>query len=110
MVSAQQKLRQAAEIHLQSLFVEGYAGQPQKIILEIVQIPGDGLSIKTGPWIAYFVIQIAARFHLKARQHGHHFAIRFLHLRCDGLSVPIPAQKFEECCVAQVFFQVGALA
>ena len=45
-VRAQQKLRQAAEIVFQRLLVEGNAGEPEKIIFEIIQIPGDGLAIE----------------------------------------------------------------
>ena len=80
-VGGQQELGQAAEIVLQRLFVEGDAGEPQKIILEIVQVPGDGLAIEAGARIAHFVIQIAAGLDLKARQHGHNFAISFHGLR-----------------------------
>ena len=106
----EQKLRQAGEIMLQRLFIEGHAGEPQKIILEIVQIPGDGLAIEAGARIAYFVIQIAASLDLKTRQHSRHFAIRFNRLRSDGLAGTICAEEFEECRIAQVFFKVGALA
>ena len=64
----QQELRQAGEIVFQRLFVEGDAGEAEKIIFEIIQIPSDGLAIKTGPRIAHAVVQIAAGFDLKARQ------------------------------------------
>ena len=67
----QQKFGQAVEIVFQRLFVERNAGQPQKVILEIVQIPGDGLAIEAGPRIAHCVIQIASCFDLEAGQHGH---------------------------------------
>ena len=60
--------------------------------------------------IADFVIQIAACLDLKTRQHGHHFAIGFNGLRSDGLAGAIPAKKLEQCRVAQVFFEVSALA
>ena len=76
-IGAQQKLRQAAEIVFQRLLVEGNAGEPQKVILEIIQIPGDRLAVEAGARIADLVIQIAAGFHLKARQHAHDFAIGF---------------------------------
>ena len=75
-VRGQQKLRQPAEVVFQRLFVEGNAGKPEKVILKIIQIPGDGLSIENGARIANFIIQIAARFDLKTRQNGHNFADR----------------------------------
>src|ERR1035437_2007112 len=70
-LGGQQKLGEAAEIMLQRLFVERDAGQTQKIILEIVQIPGDGLAVEAGPRIADLVIQIPAGLDLKTRQLGH---------------------------------------
>src|SRR5882762_7943745 len=44
---AQQQFRQAAEIAFQRLLVEGDAGEPKKVILEIVQVPRNGLAIET---------------------------------------------------------------
>ena len=110
MVGAQQKLRQAAEILLQRLFVERDAGQAQKIILEIIQIPGDRLAIETRSRIADLVIQIPARLHLKTRQRGHRFAVRFLGLRIDHRASAVLPEKLEERGVAQVLFEVSALA
>src|ERR1051325_7282379 len=43
---AQQKLCQAAEIVLQSLFAERYSRQSQEVIFEIVQIPGNRLPVE----------------------------------------------------------------
>jgi hypothetical protein len=100
-VGAQQKFRQAAEIVFQRLLVEGNAGQPQKIILEIIQIPGDGLAIEAGARIAHLVIQIAARFDLKARQHGDNFAIGFNGLGSDGRAARWFGEKFEKRGVAR---------
>src|SRR5947207_10727929 len=77
---AQQQLCQAAKIVLQPLFVEGNASKPKKVILEVIQIPSDGLAIKVGARIAHFVIQVAASLDLKARQHSHNVAIRLNHL------------------------------
>src|ERR1700674_5214775 len=59
---AQQQFRQAAEIVLQRLLVEGNAREPEIVILKIVQVPRDGLAIEAGARVAHFVIQIAARF------------------------------------------------
>src|SRR5260370_42252285 len=74
---AQQQLRKTSEIVLQRLFVEGDAGESEKIILEVIQIPGHGLAVEAGARVARFVIQIAAGFDLKARQQGHNLAIGF---------------------------------
>ena len=109
-VGAQQKSRQSAEIVLQSLFVERDSGEPQKIILKIVQIPRDGLPVKAGARITDLVIQIAARLHLKARQHGHHFSICLNDLGSDDITRAVCTQKLEERRVPKIFFKVGALA
>src|ERR1035437_8462528 len=110
MAGAEQKLRQAGKVMFQRLFVEGYAGKPQEIILEIVQIPRDGLTIEAGARIAHFVIQIAACLNLETRQSCHDLAICFNRLQRDGLADTIHAEKIKECRVSQVFFQVGPLA
>ena len=107
---AQQKLCQAAKISLQRLLIKWHAGEPQKIILEIVQVPGDGLAIEAGARIADLVIQIAARLDLKTRQRGNDFSIGFNRRRRDGFAVSICAKKLKERGVAQVFFKVSALA
>ena len=70
----------------QRLLVEGHAGQAQKVVLEIVQVPGDGLAVEARPRIADLVIQIAARLNLKARQHGDDFAIGLNGLGRDGVA------------------------
>ncbi len=90
------------------LFVEGDASEPEKVVFEIVQIPGDRLSIEAGAWIADLVVQIAADFHLKARQDGHHSPISFKHGQSDGAFAAILYQKFIECRVAKVLFEIGA--
>ena len=106
---AQQKLRQAAKIIFQGLFVEGDAGEPEKIIFEIIQIPGDGLAVEAGAWITNFVIQIAPGFDLKAWQHGHNLAIGFHRLGCDVLAGAVFREKLKERRVSQVFFEIGAV-
>src|ERR1035438_2096062 len=110
MAGAEEKLRQAGKVMFQRLFVEGYAGKPQEIILEIVQIPRDGLAIEAGARIAHFVIQIAACLNLETRQSCHDLAICFNRLQRDGLADTIHAEKIKECRVSQIFFQAGPQA
>ena len=45
-IRAQQESRQAVEIVFQCLLVERNPGQAQKVILEIIQVPGNGLPVK----------------------------------------------------------------
>ena len=68
---------------LEGLLVEGNSGEAQKVVLEVVQVPGDGLAIEAGARIADLVVQVAAGLNLKARQHGDDFAIGFDGVRGD---------------------------
>jgi hypothetical protein len=106
----EQKFGQAREIDFERLLVEGYAGKAEKVVLEIVQVPGDGLAVEAGTRIANFVIQIASRLDLEARQDGDNFAIRFNDLGRDFVSGTIGAEEFKESGVAQIFFEIGPVA
>ena len=108
-VGAQQKIRQAVEIVFQRLLVERNACQPQKIIFEIIQIPGNRLPIEAAARIANAVIQIAPGLDLKARQHGDHLAIGFDAPRRDLFPVAILRKKFEQRRVAKILFEISAL-
>ena len=89
-----------------SCSLKGYAGKPQKIVFEVIQIPRDGLPVEDAARIAHAVIQIAPRLHLKPRQHGHHLAICLNRFRSDLRPVPLLGKKLEKCCVSQIFFQI----
>ena len=106
---AEKEFSEAAEIVFEGLFIERNAGEAEKIILEIVEVPGDGLAVKTGIGIADFVIQIAAGFDLEARQDGDNFSIGFDNLRSDVFAVAVLGEEFEERGVAKVFFEIGAV-
>ncbi len=107
---AQEKFGQAAEIVFERLFVEGDAGKAEKIIFEIVQIPGDGLAVKAGDGIADIVIQVAASFDLETREHGDNLAIGFDDLGSNVLAGAVFGEEFEERGVAEVFFEIRAMA
>ena len=82
----EQEFGEAGEVVFEGLLVEGNAGEAQEIVLEVVQVPGDGLAIEAGARIADFVVQVAAGFDLKARQNGDDFAIGFDGRRGDGFA------------------------
>src|ERR1700674_947595 len=107
---AQQQFRQAAEIAFHRLLVEWDAGQTEKVILEIIQIPRDGLAIEAGARIAHFVVQIAARFDLKARQHGNNFAIGRDRLGSDGRALAVVREKLKKRGAAKVFYEIRTVA
>ena len=58
------------EVVFESLLVEGNAGEAKEVVLEVVQVPGDGLAVEAGARIADFVVEVAAGFDLEARQDG----------------------------------------
>jgi len=107
--STEKEFGEAAEIVFEGLFVEWNTGQAKKIVFEIVQVPGDGLSVEAGDGIADLVIQVAARFDLEAREHGDNFAIGFDDLRSDAFARPVLGEEFEERSIAEVFFEIGAV-
>src|SRR6185437_13040462 len=72
---AEQELGEPPKITFQRLLVEGNSGQAQKVILEVIQVPGNRLPVEARARIADLVIQIAPRLNLEARQHGDRFAI-----------------------------------
>ncbi len=106
---AQQEFHQAAEVAFQRLFVEWNAGEPEKVILEIIEIPRDRLAIEAGAGIADFIVQVASGFDLKAGQYGYHFAIGRNRLGSNDRSVAMAGKKFEKSSAAEVFFQISAL-
>src|SRR5262249_54954402 len=78
---AQQEPRKTSKIHLKRLLAEWNISQLEKVILEVIQVPGDRLPIKTRSRITDLVIQITPGLHLESRQFIHYFAIRFNHGR-----------------------------
>src|ERR1039458_7498066 len=108
-VGAQQKIRQAVEIVFQRLFVDRDCGRPQKVILEVVQIPGNRLPVKTSSRVANAVVQVLSRLNLKAGQHGHHLAISFHRRRRDILPLAILREKFKQRRVSEVFFEISTV-
>ena len=92
---AEQEFREAVEIVFERLLAEGNSGKAQEVVLEIVQIPGDGLAVETAAGIADRVVEVAGGVDLKARQHGDHFAIGLDDGRRDDFAGPIALQKVE---------------
>src|SRR5439155_1536587 len=106
---AEKEFREAAEIVFEGLFIERNASQAEKIVFEIIQIPGDGLAVETGIGIADLVIQVAGRFDLEARQDGDNFAIGFDDLGGDVFASAVLGEEFEKSGVAEVFFEIRAV-
>ncbi len=99
-VGAQEKFGEALEIVFKRLFVKRNSGEAEKIVFEIVEVPDDGLAIKTAAWIADAVIQIAAGFDLKFREDFDDFAVRIGNFGSDCGSGAIFGKKFEQRRVA----------
>src|SRR5439155_10743046 len=55
----QQEIGQALKVILHRLFVERNSSEPQKVVLEVIQIPSNGLAIEAVARIAGVVIEIA---------------------------------------------------
>jgi hypothetical protein len=105
---AEKEIGKACEIFFKGVFVEGNAGEAEKIVFEIVEVPGDGLAIEAGNGIADFVIQVAGGFDLKAREDGDNFAVGFDDFGGDGGGGAIFGEEFVEGGVTEIFFEIGA--
>src|SRR5262245_45567408 len=93
---AEQEIGATIEITFECVFIEGNAGKAKKIILEIVQSPGDGLAIEAGDGITDAVVQISRSFHLEAREDGNDFAVGFDDSRSNVIARAVFAEKFKE--------------
>ena len=105
----EQEFGETAEIVFESLFVERNAGEAEEIVLEIVQVPGNGLAVETGIWIADGIVEVAASLDLETREDGHDFAVGFDHFWSDALATAILGEKLEKGGVAEVFFEIGTV-
>src|ERR1700687_3340607 len=92
----EQKIREAAEIIFQSLFAKRNTSQAKKIIFEVVQVPGNRRAIETRYGITNAVVQIAAGFHLEARQHFNYLAIGVNSRASNADAGAVPGKKFEK--------------
>src|SRR5215467_6110481 len=107
--SFEKEIGKVVKIVLEGAFVEGNAGQAEKIVFAIIQIPGNGLAIEAGDGVAQAVVQVAARFHLKAREDTDGFAIGFDDAGSDLFAGAILREKFEQRSVAKVLFEISAV-
>jgi hypothetical protein len=107
---AEKKIGETIEIVFERMVVEGDTSEAEKIVFEIVEVPGDGLAIETGDGIADTVIEIAAGFDLETREDGDDFFVGFDDLGGDSAALAIFGEKFEERGVAEIFFEIGALS
>src|SRR5256884_10005908 len=88
------------------MLVKRNARKAQKIVLEVVQVPGDGLAIEARGGITDAVVQIAGGFDLEAREDSNDFAVGFHHGGSDVLTGAILGEKFEQGGVAKVLFKI----
>src|SRR5215472_596393 len=71
--SFEKEIGEVVEVVFEGAFVERNAGEAEKIVFAVVQVPGNGLSIEAGNGIAKAVVQIASGFDLKTREDGDGF-------------------------------------
>src|SRR5215469_13665754 len=104
----EQEFGQPAKVVFEGLFIKGNSREPEEVVLEIIEIPGNRLAIEAGARVANLVIQIATGFHLKPRQHGQRFAIGVDHGGRDFALIAVGRQVIEERRIAQIFFEIRA--
>src|SRR6516162_6437719 len=91
------------------MLVKRNARKAQKIVLKVVQVPGDGLAIEARGGITDAVVQIAGGFDLEEREDGNDFAVGFHHRGSDVFAGAILTEKFEQSSIAKVFFKISAV-
>src|SRR5207244_4527297 len=87
---------ETVEVAFERMLVKRNARKAQKIVLEVVQVPGDGLAIEARGGITDAVVQIAGGFDLEAREDSNDFAVGFHHGGSDVLTGAILGEKFEQ--------------
>ena len=107
-VGAQKKIGEFAEIVFKRLLMKRNAGEAEKVIFEIVEVPGDGLAVEAADGIADGIVQILGGFNLKARKDFENFFVGVDGFRRECVSGAILVEKFKERGVTEVFFNVGA--
>ncbi len=107
-VRFEQKVSETAEVVFQRLFVELDPGEAQKVIFEVVQIPGDRLPVEAAARVAHVVVQVAAGFDLKQGQYPNRFKVGVHHVGADAVSGAVRLEELVKCGVAEVFFEVHA--
>src|SRR5437764_5840704 len=81
------------------MLVKRNARKAQKIVLEVVQVPGDGLAIEARGGITDAVVQIAGGFDLEAREDSNDFAVGFHHGGSDVLTGAILGENIAPAVV-----------
>src|SRR5690242_10040141 len=103
----QQKPGEAVEVVFERLLVEGNSGETEKVVLEVVQVPGNRLAIEARARVADLVVQVASGLNLEARQGSNDTSVCFEGRRCNDISAAIAVEKFKERDVPEVFLKVG---
>ena len=109
MRSCKQKLGETVEVVLERLLAEGNAGEAQEIVLEVVQVPGNGLAIEAGAGITDFVVEVSARFDLETWKSRNNFAVGFDYRWGDVFACAVVAEEFEKRGVAEIFFEISVV-
>ncbi len=105
----EKKTCEAAKVVFEGLFVEGDAGETEEVVLEVIEIPRNGLPVEAGAGIADFVVQVASGIDLETWKDGDGAAVGVNYRRRDGFAAAVCGEELIEGGVAEVFFEVGAL-
>src|SRR3954469_20897311 len=107
-IGTQQKISKDTEIIFESLLAEGNSGKSQEVVFEIIQVPGNRLSIETLARVADFEIQIASGLDLEAWQRGDRLAIGVDNFRGNSVTATVLRKILKQGQVTEVLFEVGA--
>ncbi len=100
----QEKVDESLEVPLQGRLAEGHVSQLEEVVLEVVEVPKDGLAVEGFPGIRHRVVHHRVPFHLEPGQHLHHLPVRLEHLgrKSAASGLPGPIESREQGRIAQV--------
>ena len=108
-VGLEEKVGEALEVVLEELFVEGDMGELEVVVLEIVEVPEDGLAVEVGAGVGVGEVEVGAGL-LDGGEVGEGLLVEGEHLGVESPTLPLLlVQEAVEREVAEVLLEVAAL-
>ena len=107
-VGLEEEVGEAVKIILEKLLVERIVGELEKMVLEVVEIPEDGLTVEVAAGIGHREVHIGAPL-LDGGEVGEGFLIKVQHFGVESPTLPfLIEEEAIEGLVAEVLLEVAA--
>lgn len=108
-VGLEEEVGEAVKIILEKLLVERGVGELEKMVLEVVEIPEDGLTVEVAAGIGHREVHIGAPL-LDGGEVGEGFLIKVQHFGVESPTLPfLIEEEAIEGLVAEVLLEVAAV-